>query len=194
MQHHGLMQRVGLMQRGLILAGLLAAGGAMAQQAPSLLYTQPLAPAAVMQVQERLRQSGNYSGRPDGVWGPDSQAALERFQMSRGLQVSGQLNQATAATLGLGPSELLSAGPTAGPAPGTPATDPLSPAAVRNIQSRLRAMNFYRGPVDGAWGAGTQSAIERFQQGRGLQSTGQVNPATAAALGLDPNNLTAPLR
>ncbi|WP_052214543.1 peptidoglycan-binding protein [Belnapia sp. F-4-1] len=161
------------------------------------MYSQPLAPAAVAQVQERLRQAGLYSGRPDGVWGPDSQAALERFQQGRGLQVSGQLNQATAATLGLGPSELLAAGPTAGPAPGTPAamaTDPLSPAAVRNIQSRLRAMNFYRGPIDGAWGAGTQSAIERFQQGRGLQATGQVNPATAAALGLDPNNLAAPVR
>lgn len=182
---------------GLILAGLILAGGAQAQQAPSLIYSQPLAPAAVTQVQERLRQAGVYSGRPDGVWGPDSQAALERFQQSRGLQVSGQLNQATAATLGLGPSELLAAGPTAGPAPGTPAamsTDPLSPAAVRNIQSRLRAMNFYRGPIDGAWGAGTQSAIERFQQGRGLQATGQVNPATAAALGLDPNNLAAPVR
>ncbi len=182
---------------GWILAGLLLAGQAAAQVAPSLIYTQPLAPAAVTQVQERLRQAGVYSGRADGVWGPDSQAALERFQQGRGLQVSGQLNQATAATLGLGPSELLAAGPTAGPAPGTPAamaTDPLSPAAVRNIQNRLRAMNFYRGPVDGAWGAGTQSAIERFQQGRGLQSTGQVNPATAAALGLDPNNLSATSR
>jgi peptidoglycan hydrolase-like protein with peptidoglycan-binding domain len=182
---------------GIILAGLVLAGSAAAQQAPSLMYSQPLAPAAVTLVQERLRQAGLYSGRPDGVWGPDSQAALERFQQGRGLQVSGQLNQATAATLGLGPSELLAAGPTAGPAPGTPAamaTDPLSPGAVRNIQMRLKAMNFYRGPIDGAWGAGTQSAIERFQQGRGLQATGQVNPATAAALGLDPNNLAAPVR
>ena len=40
--------------------------------------------------------------------------------------------------------------------------------------------------------AGTQAAIERFQQGRGLQATGQINPATAQALGLDPNNLEAP--
>ena len=186
-----------------ILAGLLLASpalvpaGASAQTGSGLTYTQPLSPQALMAVQDRLRQLGAYPGRADGVWGPDSQAALERFQQSRGLQVSGQLNQATAATLGLGPSELLAAGPTAGPAPGTPAamaTDPLSPAVVRNIQSRLRAMNFYRGPVDGAWGAGTQSAIERFQQGRGLQATGQVNPATAAALGLDPNNLAAPVR
>jgi peptidoglycan hydrolase-like protein with peptidoglycan-binding domain len=42
------------------------------------------------------------------------------------------------------------------------------------------------------WGPGTQAAIERFQQGRGLQATGQPTPATAAAMGLDPNNLAAP--
>jgi peptidoglycan hydrolase-like protein with peptidoglycan-binding domain len=60
---------------------------------------------------------------------------------------------------------------------------------VRNVQRRLRVLGFYRGAVDGAWGAGTQSAIERFQQGRGLQATGQLNPATAAALGLDASNL-----
>ena len=50
-------------------------------------------------------------------------------------------------------------------------------------------MGFYRGGVDGTWGPGTQTAIERFQQGRGLQATGQLNPATAQAMGLDPNNL-----
>ena len=45
--------------------------------------------------------------------------------------------------------------------------------------------------MDGAWGASTQAAIERFQQGRGLQATGQMNPATARELGLDPANLGA---
>jgi peptidoglycan hydrolase-like protein with peptidoglycan-binding domain len=151
----------------------------------------------VTAVQEKLRQAGAYSGRADGVWGPDSQAALERFQATHGLVPSTQLNPATAATLGLSPSELLAAGPGAGPAPGTPAamaTEPLNRAAVRNIQERLRALNFYRGDVDGIWGASTQSAIERFQQGRGLQATGQMNPATAQALGLDPNNLALPAR
>ena len=60
---------------------------------------------------------------------------------------------------------------------------------MRNVQSRLRTLGFYRGQVDGTWGAGTQAAIERFQQGRGLQPTGQINPATPQAMGLDPNNL-----
>ncbi len=185
---------------GAILAGLLLAGPAMvptasAQPAPGLTYMQPLSPTALMQVQERLRQMGAYSGRVDGIWGPDSQSALERFQQGRGLQVSGQLNQATAATLGLNPVELLAARPGTASgagvdaAPAAVASNTLSRSAVRNVQSRLRALGFYRGQVDGAWGAGTQAAIERFQQGRGLQPTGQINPATAQALGLDPNNL-----
>jgi len=71
------------------------------------------------------------------------------------------------------------------------ATEPLSQAAVRNIQTRLKGLNFYQGNVDGAWGASTQSAIERFQQGRGLQATGKMDPATARELGLDPANLGA---
>lgn len=184
------------MAAGLLLAAAPALSGpAGAQTAPGLAYSQPLSPPALMQVQEKLRQAGAYTGRVDGVWGPDSQAALERFQQRNGLQVTGGLNQATAATLGLQPGELLAAG--TGPALGAgadAAPGPLSRAAVRNLQSRLRSLGFYRGPVDGVWGAGTQASIERFQHGRGLQPTGQLNPATAQALGLDPNNLEAPAR
>ena len=69
------------------LAGALLAGTASAQQAPSLTYSQPLAPAAVTKVQEQLREAGAYRGQADGIWGPDSQAALESFQQSRGLLV-----------------------------------------------------------------------------------------------------------
>jgi peptidoglycan hydrolase-like protein with peptidoglycan-binding domain len=180
---------------GLLLAAPLLAAPASAQPAPGLSYVQPLNPPALMQVQERLRQAGAYNGRADGVWGPDSQTALERFQQRNGLQVTGQLNQATAVTLGLNAGELLAAGggPASGAA-GETAPGPLSRSAVRNVQSRLRALGFYRGGVDGVWGAGTQAAIERFQQGRGLQPTGQLNPATAQAMGLDPNNLEGPVR
>ena len=185
---------------GLLLASpvVLAPAPAGAQPAPGLTYVQPLAPGAAMRVQERLRQLGAYSGRADGVWGPDSQAALERFQQGRGLQVTGQLNQATASTLGLSPAELVAVAPgpasaaAAAPAMSATAAEPLSPAAVRNIQARLRSLGFYRGSADGVWGPGTQAAIERFQHGRGLQATGQPTPATAAAMGLDPNNLAAP--
>jgi peptidoglycan hydrolase-like protein with peptidoglycan-binding domain len=173
-----------------LLAPLLAPLPAAAQQPPPLTYAQPLESAAVNRVQDRLRQSGAYSGRVDGIWGPDSQTALERFQQRNGLQVTGQLNQATATILGLNPADLVGAAP----APAAASAEPLSEAVVRNLQGRLRSLGFYRGAVDGIWGPTTQAAIEQFQQGRGLQPNGQLTPATASAMGLDPNNLAAPAR
>jgi peptidoglycan hydrolase-like protein with peptidoglycan-binding domain len=167
---------------------------ASAQTPPPLTYAQPLSPAGVAAVQQRLKQAAAYTGRTDGVWGPESEAALQQFQRRHGLQVTGQLNQATVATLGLNPADLLAVAP-AGVAPSAPvaaASEPLAPEVVRVIQGRLRQLGFYSGGVDGVWGAGTQSSLERFQQGRGLQATGQLNPATATALGLDPNHLAAP--
>lgn len=176
--------------RPYVIAAMLLTAPAMAQSPGVLTFSQPLSSGAVAMVQEKLQQAGVYAGRPDGVWGPESQAALERFQQTRSLQVTGQLNPATAATLGIPQADLLAT--RAAPAPAAAASpDPISPAVIRNVQQRLRALGFYRGGVDGSWGAGTQTAIERFQQGRGLQPTGQVNPLTLQALGLDPNNPTS---
>ena len=166
---------------------VLAATPALAQTAPPLAFVQPLSPAATQSVQERLREAGLYRGPADGVWGPESQAALDRFQQGRGLAVTGSVNQATAQALGIPMPRLL-------PASDTPAVAGLSPRAIRNLQRQLRALGYYRGASDGVWGAGTQAALERFQRGRGLEATGQVNPVTAQALGLDPNNLEVPPR
>ena len=185
-----------------LLVGLVFAIPMMTQpsraQVPSvLLYTQALSPAATVLIQQKLRQAGVYAGQADGIWGPDSQTALERFQQTRNLQVTGQLNQATAATLGVAPGDLIVAQPAQPPAAassGVVAPEILNAAAVRNLQQRLRSLGFYRGAIDGLWGPGTQAGIERFQQGRGLQATGQINPATLQALGLDSNNPAAPHR
>lgn len=186
----------------ILLAGLLAVPlpvrGAVAQQPPALTYLQPLAPPAVRAVQDRLRQLGLYGGAVDGVWGSDSAAALERFQQSRGLQVNGQLNQATVALIGLNPSDLLASGqpfvPSSNALPPVATGETLTPAGVRAIQSRLQHLGYYTGPEDGVWGPATQDAIQRFQQGQGLQATGQLNPATVAVLGLDPNVLVSRAR
>src|SRR4051812_25396525 len=168
---------------GSLLAGTLSALPAAAQTAPPLVYVQPMPPQSVQQVQDRLRQTGFYNGRIDGVWGADSQAALERFQQAHQLQVTGQLNQATATTLGLDPSALL-----APPPPSLP-PDHLAAASVRAVQAQLRALGFYRGATDGVWGPATGAALESFQRGRGLMPDGQLGPATVAALGLTPDAL-----
>jgi peptidoglycan hydrolase-like protein with peptidoglycan-binding domain len=161
---------------------------AAAQPAPpALAYVQPLPPQTVQAVQDRLRQAGVYNGRIDGIWGADSETALERFQQAHQLQVTGQLNQATAATLGLDPNALL-ASPAAASAPPPPPSR-LTPASVRTLQARLGSLGFYSGAVDGVWGAGTETAVENFQRARGLQADGQLGPATVTALGLTPDGL-----
>lgn len=169
--------------------GLAILTPAAAQPGPPLLaYVQPLPSAAVQTVQDRLRQAGVYTGRIDGIWGGDSQAALERFQQAHQLQVTGQLNQATAATLGLDAGTLV-ATPVAAPAVPPPPADHLLPASVRAVQARLGSLGFYSGAVDGVWGEGTRAAIQSFQRARGLQPDGQLGPATITAMGLTPEAL-----
>jgi len=140
-------------------------------------------------VQQRLISAGTYTGAADGVWEPDSAAALQRFQASHQLHVTGQLNQATAATLGLDPGTLIGTQQASAPPPPIPPVESLRPASIRAIQSRLRRLGFYNGSVDGVWGQITQNAIQRFQQGHDLQPNGQLNPATVPAMGLSPDAL-----
>lgn len=180
---------------GVVAIVAAMAGPALAQAPVPLSFVQPLTPSATTVVQERLREAGVYSGGADGVWGPESQAALDRFQQARGLPVTGSINLATAQALGVGMPRLLPPA-TVEPNPAATAAPsaPLSQLAVRNVQARLRALGFYQARPDGIWGAGTQTAIERFQRGRGLEASGQINPTTAQALGLNPSNLEAPVR
>jgi N-acetylmuramoyl-L-alanine amidase len=147
--------------------------------APAAPAPAPLDATNVRALQNRLTQLGFYNGPADGVWGPSTQVALERFQRSRGLRVDGQLGPATADALGVAPAGMHQA--TLG--------QPLEPGVVRNIQRRLGQLGYSTGGVDGVWGPGTKRAVERFQESRGLAVTGDLNPTTITALGLDPNNL-----
>jgi peptidoglycan hydrolase-like protein with peptidoglycan-binding domain len=84
-----------------------------------------------------------------------------------------------------------SAAPTVAPAQSERPTyeKPLSSAAVRDVQTRLRALGYYGGPVDGVWGSGTRRAVERFQRDRHIAVSGRLNQATVTAMGLDPERL-----
>jgi peptidoglycan hydrolase-like protein with peptidoglycan-binding domain len=172
------------------MAALLVvmAAPAFAQSPPPLSYQQPLAPPAVRAVQERLHQLGAYTGAVDGNWGSDSQSALQRFQQSHGLMVTGEMNAATVSALGLDAPRLLQFTTNA---PSPPNFTHLSRQAVRDIQGRLRSLGFYNGALDGQWGGETQAAVTRLQQNRGFQPTGQLDEQTVRAMGLNPESLTA---
>ena len=144
----------------------------------------------VRAIQNRLRQLNLYDGPADGVWNQRTQASLEGFQRAKGLPV-GQLNRQTLAAMDLDPNTF---GTASGQRTASAAlmSQPLDPMVVRRIQQRLRADGFYSGVPDGRWGPRTQTGLERFQQSRGIAPSGRLDPTTAAALGFDPNNLSAP--
>ena len=168
---------------------------AQAQTQPPVSYVQPLSPQAQKEVQRHLKELGVYTGAVDGIWGRDSQEALERFQQTRGLQVTSNLNQATLATMGLKPADLLSLGDQPGAMAGREVQGrALNAEAIRTIQGRLKQLGLYSGDADGIWGDSTQAALERFQRDRGLQSSGQLNPNTLTTMGLDSNVVLAQTR
>jgi len=85
----------------------------------------------IKDLQTRLDQQGFSAGDVDGLWGPNTAAALRRFQAAKGLQASGRFDQATLAALSAGSAVLASsaaAPPVPSPAvvitpaPGAPAT------------------------------------------------------------------------
>ncbi|MGI8890552.1 MAG: peptidoglycan-binding domain-containing protein, partial [Chthoniobacterales bacterium] len=64
----------------------------------------------VSAVQTKLRQEGFYFGDVTGNYSDDTSAAITRYQIRRGLQITGELDEATAKALGVRPL------PAAGPA------------------------------------------------------------------------------
>lgn len=135
-------------------------------------------------IQARLRELGFYDGAADGIWGPGTQAALERFQRTRALP-PGEVTSDTIIAMHLNLDDFYpqrAFGEVQG-------GDRLSPEMVRSMQRRLREMGFYFGPIDGEWGASTHTALKQFQRARGIEPTGDLTPATASVMGLDPKDL-----
>ena len=57
---------------------------------------------------------------------------------------------------------------------------PMSTSA--RAQLRLRELGYYRGPIDGAFGRGSQAALVRFQRDSRLRPTGYLDERTRRAL------------
>ena len=62
---------------------------------------------------------------------------------------------------------------------------------VRQVQERLRALDFDPGPANGASSSKTQAALAQYQLSQGLPASGMLDQRTLLALGLDPAALVS---
>lgn len=63
--------------------------------------------------------------------------------------------------------------------------------AVKDIQTRLQELGYYKGKIDGDFGSGTKNAVQAFQEVNGLEADGVVGAKTLAVLYSD-SALTKP--
>jgi peptidoglycan hydrolase-like protein with peptidoglycan-binding domain len=129
------------MRKFRVAAVLIAFGGLAVLPACSVTATRTssatpssspeLSSGMVRQVQIALQQQGLYNGSVDGLWGPQTQSAVQSFQQSHALRATGELNSPTLAALNMPagsnapPVQPVAAAPTettSSAAPGAPAT------------------------------------------------------------------------
>jgi peptidoglycan hydrolase-like protein with peptidoglycan-binding domain/DNA invertase Pin-like site-specific DNA recombinase len=150
-----------------------AANSASALLARGAGYGKPQGEPRVRALQRTLRALGHRPGPVDGLYGPLTEAAVERLQRDTGLSADGIVGPQTRRVLNTETPPL---------APGAGYGEPGGSAQVRDVQRRLRAAGQRPGPVDGRYGPRTRAAIERFQGTAGQPASGVLSRATAVAL------------
>lgn len=120
-------------------------------------------------LQQALADVGYYDGKVDGVYGPETVAAIESLQKANGLPQTGTLDKATEKALR---TELAAKG-------GAAAQDETASTAA--VQQTLKLAGYWDGPVDGVWSDALTDALEELQKDLGVPVTGTVDAATIAA-------------
>lgn len=144
-----------------------AAGDAAGARATET--TAPEGSDLVADLQAELAEKGLYRGARDGVLGSGTIEAIEAFQRSRGLAVTGEPTMDLLVAL----------------ATDAPAERPKVETVAR-VQAALDAAGYGPLAVDGIMGRMTADAIRRFERANGLPETGTVSARLEAALGLEP--------
>ena len=134
--------------------------------------------SAVTRLQQRLRELGYYTISVDGIYGVGTQSAVRAFQRINNLTQTGTADSYT--------QEVLFSAVALPVNSYTTSYVHLERgdrgSAVTRLQSRLAALGYYSGSLDGIYGSATQSAVRRFQSRNGIYATGEADVNTQTVL------------
>jgi peptidoglycan hydrolase-like protein with peptidoglycan-binding domain len=66
-----------------------------------------------------------------------------------------------------------------------------TPERYQEIQQALADKGYFKGSVDGKWGADSLDALKKFQSEQSLEPDGKIGSLSLIALGLGPKRLSA---
>lgn len=155
---------------------------------------------AMRDAQQKLKRMGFYQGSVDGQYGSQTAAAIRRYQLAENLQVTGELNAQTMASLGLGGRTTAPRRGASTPVPeyvaiaqifkGGPyisAPTELQIAAIKQAQKTLKMLGYYGGPINGSPTTSLVNALKQWQQSAGFRQTGRFDETTLKGLDIMPN-------
>ena len=123
----------------------------------------------------------------DGVYGPETEAAVRSFQHAHGLAVDGIVGPETSAAMRSGARAVASSsGVRSDAVMITEEGSERSSSAVARLQSALHLQ------ADGDFGPETEAAVKRLQARHGLSVDGVVGPATWSAIGVSGEETLTP--
>lgn len=157
------------------------------ESAPTRILRPGMSGDDVKSVQSRLDKFGYYSGALDGIYGAATVAAVQAFQARNGLTADGKVGANTVKILYS--SNAVAADPSAATPTPTPTQsfgivptrtlrEGSSGDDVKSVQSRLKALGYYTGTVDGNYGTGTMAAVASFQLRNNLSADGVAGTRT----------------
>jgi peptidoglycan hydrolase-like protein with peptidoglycan-binding domain len=138
-------------------------------------------------VQRILSGLNLYSGKVDGLTGPQTRQAIEAYRRMVGLSASAEIDDQLLTQLGARPRSVVGAPPLPQGSPGADLIETSSVPArgnetVMRIQAGLRAFGNEGIDIDGVVGARTRAAILEFQSLFGLPETGEPDQALYAKM------------
>lgn len=127
----------------------------------------------VTQLQSVLQSRNYYSGSLDGSYGGGTASAVEAYQRSAGLRVTGMAGPTT---------QRLLYGGTSASGSYSKLDVGSSGSSVRNLQYTLYELKYYDGDITGKYDENTRNAVMTFQQVNGLYMDGIAGQETQQKL------------